>query len=72
MSGIVSALNGQKAEEERKRKLEQLSEAMSRIGVQFGLSQDELVDALRQAVEKKQLRTTYADINAIKKAGITK
>ncbi len=58
---ILAALDGSHAEAERKKKLEQLAEAKSKIALYFGFTEAELEDALREAHRKKQLRGVEHD-----------
>jgi len=69
---VIDYFTGQSREEERKRKLEQLAESMSKIAAEFGLTTDELTDALRDAVAKKRLRKTESDIAIIRESGARK
>lgn len=57
-------------EAEKKRNLEALAEMQGRIAVCYGLTIDELTEALKSAVEKKRLRTTMAELAAMQRKGI--
>ncbi len=69
---IVDAFTGEERERERRRQLERLSESLNKISREFGLSVDEINEALMVAVQRKRLQNTQRDINAINDAGVRK
>lgn len=69
---IVDAFTGKKADDERKRKLDELAESLAKIGREFGLTAKEVTDALMVQVNKKRLFVTEKEVAAMKDAGVTR